>query len=136
MNDPDGTRRTVDYTADPVNGFNAVVRKTPLVQTAVPVVATHVVAPVLSAVPVAVSHAEIEKLDSEGSHAESTNSIEPVKEDKHLVPVLVTKPAHSSVVETSSSVVHGGPVALTHYTTPYGKIILIVKKGDSRSMVG
>lgn len=31
MNDPDGTRRTVDYTADPVNGFNAVVRKEPLV---------------------------------------------------------------------------------------------------------
>ncbi|XP_011135092.1 larval cuticle protein A2B [Harpegnathos saltator] len=25
----DGTRRTVDYTADPVNGFNAVVRKEP-----------------------------------------------------------------------------------------------------------
>ncbi|CAH2054533.1 unnamed protein product, partial [Iphiclides podalirius] len=25
--DPDGTRRTVDYTADPHNGFNAVVRK-------------------------------------------------------------------------------------------------------------
>lgn len=31
LTDPDGTRRTVDYTADPVNGFNAVVRKEPLV---------------------------------------------------------------------------------------------------------
>lgn len=29
--DPDGTRRTVDYTADPHNGFNAVVTKEPLV---------------------------------------------------------------------------------------------------------
>ncbi|ENN82623.1 hypothetical protein HUJ04_009359 [Dendroctonus ponderosae] len=28
--DPDGLRRTVDYTADPVNGFNAVVRREPL----------------------------------------------------------------------------------------------------------
>lgn len=28
--DPDGTKRTVDYTADPHNGFNAVVRKEPL----------------------------------------------------------------------------------------------------------
>jgi hypothetical protein len=28
--EPDGTVRTVDYTADPVNGFNAVVHKTPL----------------------------------------------------------------------------------------------------------
>ncbi|KAJ8933491.1 hypothetical protein NQ318_005335 [Aromia moschata] len=31
LTDPDGTRRTVDYTADPVNGFNAVVRREPLV---------------------------------------------------------------------------------------------------------
>lgn len=39
LNDPDGTRRTVDYTADSVNGFNAVVRKTPLfVAAATPVV--------------------------------------------------------------------------------------------------
>ena len=30
LNDADGTRRIVDYTADPVNGFNAVVRKEPL----------------------------------------------------------------------------------------------------------
>ncbi|KAJ8943449.1 hypothetical protein NQ314_009731 [Rhamnusium bicolor] len=31
LNDPDGTRRTVEYTADSVNGFNAVVHKEPLV---------------------------------------------------------------------------------------------------------
>lgn len=28
--EPDGTRRTVEYTADPHNGFNAVVHKEPL----------------------------------------------------------------------------------------------------------
>jgi hypothetical protein len=28
--EPDGTRRTVEYAADPVNGFNAVVHKEPL----------------------------------------------------------------------------------------------------------
>ncbi|KAI8437638.1 hypothetical protein MSG28_011889 [Choristoneura fumiferana] len=33
---PDGTRRVVDYAADPVNGFNAVVRKEPLVAAAPP----------------------------------------------------------------------------------------------------
>ncbi|XP_034253325.1 cuticle protein 21-like [Thrips palmi] len=38
LNDADGTRRIVDYTADPVNGFNAVVRKEPLA-VAAPVVA-------------------------------------------------------------------------------------------------
>jgi hypothetical protein len=32
--EPDGTRRTVDYTADSVNGFNAVVHKTPAVSSA------------------------------------------------------------------------------------------------------
>lgn len=30
--EPDGTRRIVDYTADPVNGFNAVVQREPAVQ--------------------------------------------------------------------------------------------------------
>lgn len=35
LNDADGFRRTVEYTADPVNGFNAVVHREPLVQKAV-----------------------------------------------------------------------------------------------------
>jgi len=30
LTEPDGTRRTVEYTADPVNGFNAVVHREPL----------------------------------------------------------------------------------------------------------
>lgn len=36
LTEPDGTRRTVDYVADPVNGFNAVVRKEPLAVAAAP----------------------------------------------------------------------------------------------------
>lgn len=44
MAEPDGTRRIVDYVADPINGFNAVVRKTPQVLAA-PVVAKTVAAP-------------------------------------------------------------------------------------------
>ncbi|XP_061379781.1 larval cuticle protein A2B-like [Danaus plexippus] len=48
--DPDGTKRTVDYTADPHNGFNAVVRKEAIgVRVAAPVVAK--VAPVVHAAP-------------------------------------------------------------------------------------
>lgn len=43
--DSDGTKRTVDYVADPVNGFNAVVSKTPLVENT-PV--TSVITPVIS----------------------------------------------------------------------------------------
>ncbi|KAL4712999.1 hypothetical protein ACJJTC_012069 [Scirpophaga incertulas] len=34
LQDADGTRRTVDYAADDINGFNAVVRKDPAVVTA------------------------------------------------------------------------------------------------------
>ncbi|CAH1374393.1 unnamed protein product [Tenebrio molitor] len=37
--DPDGTKRIVDYYADPVHGFNAVVRKAPIVRVVPPVVA-------------------------------------------------------------------------------------------------
>ncbi|XP_013186170.1 larval cuticle protein A2B [Amyelois transitella] len=52
--DPDGTRRTVDYAADSVNGFNAVVRKEPLVAAAPAVVAEPAVVPArLAAAPVA-----------------------------------------------------------------------------------
>ncbi|XP_018566833.1 larval cuticle protein A3A-like [Anoplophora glabripennis] len=55
--DSDGTRRQVDYTADPINGFNAVVSKQP-VAVAVPAVAKVAapiapVAPVLRAAPLA-----------------------------------------------------------------------------------
>ncbi|XP_039760335.1 larval cuticle protein A2B-like [Pararge aegeria] len=52
--DPDGTRRTVDYSADSVNGFNAVVRKEPLVAAAPAVVAEPAVVPArIAATPVA-----------------------------------------------------------------------------------
>lgn len=52
--DSDGTKRTVDYTADPVNGFNAVVHREPLVKAvaAAPVVAK-VAAPLAYAAPIA-----------------------------------------------------------------------------------
>lgn len=43
LTEADGSRRTVDYTADPVNGFNAVVSRQPL---AVKTIAAH--QPVLS----------------------------------------------------------------------------------------
>ncbi|KAF7287959.1 hypothetical protein GWI33_000022 [Rhynchophorus ferrugineus] len=47
--DPDGTRRIVDYVADPINGFNAVVRKAPLAVAAPVVAARAVAAPVVAA---------------------------------------------------------------------------------------
>ncbi|EEZ98279.1 larval cuticle protein A3A [Tribolium castaneum] len=57
LTDPDGTRRTVEYTADPINGFNAVVHKEPLVAKAVvaPAIAK-VAAPVAYAAPALIHH--------------------------------------------------------------------------------
>ncbi|XP_068086141.1 larval cuticle protein A3A-like [Anabrus simplex] len=53
LTEPDGTRRTVEYTADPVNGFNAVVHREPAV-VAKAVVAAPAYAKV--AAPVAYAH--------------------------------------------------------------------------------
>ncbi|XP_046971949.1 larval cuticle protein A2B-like [Vanessa cardui] len=50
--DPDGTRRTVDYSADSVNGFNAVVRKEPLVAAPAVVAEPAVVPARISAAPI------------------------------------------------------------------------------------
>ncbi|CAH1164499.1 unnamed protein product [Phaedon cochleariae] len=61
--EPDGSKRTVDYVADPINGFNAVVRREPLnhPQTVVahaPVTVAH--APVAYAhTPVAIAHSPV-----------------------------------------------------------------------------
>ncbi|KAK2582069.1 hypothetical protein KPH14_002773 [Odynerus spinipes] len=76
----DGSRRTVDYTADPVNGFNAVVRKEPAtvavkavaaapVAHAAPLAyATHVAAPVAHAAPLAYA-APVAKYATPVAHA-------------------------------------------------------------------
>uniref|UniRef100_A0A0K8W9E7 Larval cuticle protein A2B n=1 Tax=Bactrocera latifrons TaxID=174628 RepID=A0A0K8W9E7_BACLA len=45
LNDADGYRRIVDYTSDPINGFNAVVRREPLVAPVVAAAAPVVAAP-------------------------------------------------------------------------------------------
>lgn len=54
LNDADGYRRVVDYTADPINGFNAVVRREPLVAAvAAPAAVVAAPAPVVRAAPLA-----------------------------------------------------------------------------------
>ncbi|KAG8233668.1 hypothetical protein J437_LFUL013714 [Ladona fulva] len=56
--EPDGTRRVVEYTADPVNGFNAVVhREGAVVKAAVAPVVAKVAAPVAYAAPIAKAYA-------------------------------------------------------------------------------
>ncbi|XP_069361868.1 larval cuticle protein A2B-like [Maniola hyperantus] len=57
--DPDGTKRTVEYTADPHNGFNAVVHREPLGVKAVAPVVAKVAAPVAYASPVGYAAAPV-----------------------------------------------------------------------------
>ncbi|CAG9769450.1 unnamed protein product [Ceutorhynchus assimilis] len=84
--DPDGTKRTVEYTADPINGFNAVVHKEPLVAKAV-------VAKV--AAPIAYAAAPVARLA-------------PVAYASHVAPVHYAAPVAklAAPVSYSSSVLH------------------------------
>lgn len=52
MIEPDGTRRLVEYTADPVHGFNAVVHREPAAVKVAPVAKVLAPAPLLHAAPV------------------------------------------------------------------------------------
>ncbi|XP_061391602.1 larval cuticle protein A2B-like [Musca vetustissima] len=69
LNDADGYRRIVDYTSDPINGFNAVVRREPLVAAVAapvvaapaPVVKAAVAAPFTYAAPAAYAAAPVVK---------------------------------------------------------------------------
>lgn len=49
--EPDGTRRLVEYTADPVHGFNAVVHREPVAVKVAPVAKVLAPAPLLHAAP-------------------------------------------------------------------------------------
>ncbi|CAG9763772.1 unnamed protein product [Ceutorhynchus assimilis] len=61
--EPDGSKRRVDYVADPINGFNAVVKKeplhhvTPLVSHAPAVAVAHAPALAVAHAPLAIAHA-------------------------------------------------------------------------------
>ncbi|XP_059616360.1 larval cuticle protein A3A-like [Phlebotomus argentipes] len=94
--EPDGTRRTVDYTADPINGFNAVVTKTAgehIVKAVAPAVAVAHAPVAVAHAPVAVAHAPVAVA--------------------HHAPAIVTHaaPAYYS----SPAVVHHAPSVFAHH---------------------
>uniref|UniRef100_A0A1B6FSV0 Uncharacterized protein n=1 Tax=Cuerna arida TaxID=1464854 RepID=A0A1B6FSV0_9HEMI len=93
LTDSDGTRRTVDYTADPVHGFNAVVRKEPLVHAAP--IAAKITAPVVAKI----SAPLVAK----------------------AAPIAYTAPAHvpAAVVKTVPVAHEPVPVAYAAYTAPF-----------------
>ncbi|XP_047987871.1 larval/pupal rigid cuticle protein 66-like [Leguminivora glycinivorella] len=90
--DSDGTKRTVDYAADAHSGFNAVVRKDPLIHAA-PVAVAH-------AAPLAVAHAAPVAY---AAHAA------PLAYAAHAAPLAHV--AHGAPLAYATSVAHGAPLA-------------------------
>ncbi|CAH2104224.1 unnamed protein product [Euphydryas editha] len=110
--DSDGTKRTVDYAADDVNGFNAVVRKDPAV-VATPVVAAApaVAAPVVSAVaPTVVDARSVAAPAVVATHSYSAPTLYAAS-----APAVVTSHAYTPAVYAASAPT---VVAARSYATP------------------
>ncbi|XP_047987873.1 larval/pupal rigid cuticle protein 66-like [Leguminivora glycinivorella] len=88
--DSDGTKRTVDYAADAHSGFNAIVRKDPLIHAA-PVAIAH-------AAPLAVAHAA------------------PLAYAAHAAPLAHS--AYSTQIAHAAPLAHIAPVAHSAYAAP------------------
>ncbi|VEN41355.1 unnamed protein product [Callosobruchus maculatus] len=129
LTDPDGTRRTVDYTADPINGFNAVVRKEPLaapaiVAKAAPVVAK-VAAPVAYAAPVAKIAAPVAYAAHAAPVAYAAHAA-PVAYAAHAAPVAYAAPvakfaapvAYAARAAPVAYAAHAAPVAYAAHPAP------------------
>lgn len=83
--DPDGTKRTVDYTADPHHGFNAVVRKEPIAFKA----ALPAPAPPLPALPKVAGPALV-------AHAVPASAVVPLGPEYHHGPYQAAPLPHSA----------------------------------------
>ncbi|EZA48766.1 Cuticle protein, partial [Ooceraea biroi] len=101
----DGTRRIVDYTADPVNGFNAVVRKEPA---AVAVKAVAPVAHIAHAAPVAYA-APIAKFATPVAHAAPLAYAAPIAKFAAAPAVAYTAPI--AKVAAAPAIAYAAPVA-------------------------
>lgn len=108
--DSDGTKRTVDYAADPINGFNAVVSKSAAVA---PVVAK-VAAPVVAA-PAVAAYSAYPAVASYATHVAPVASYA-----AHVAPVA-SYAAH--VAPVASYAAHVAPVA-TYAAAPLAKTII------------
>ncbi|KAF4521984.1 hypothetical protein B566_EDAN012533 [Ephemera danica] len=106
----DGTRRVVQYTADPINGFNAVVSKegaAVVAKVATPVVAARVAAPLAYAAPVARYASPVV---STYSHAPAFSTYAAPAVAHYAAPALTHYAAAPAVVKT-------------HFASPYATYV-------------
>ncbi|XP_070063490.1 larval cuticle protein A3A isoform X2 [Drosophila virilis] len=123
--DADGYKRTVQYTADPVNGFNAVVNREPLVKAVAvaPVVKTvaaapvaHYAAPANYAAPAPVAHYAAPSVQYAAPAVVKT--VAPVAH--YAAPAPVAHYAAPAVVKTVAPAysTYAAPAQVAHYAAP------------------
>lgn len=112
--EPDGSRRTVDYTSDPVNGFNAVVSKSAPSAHVVKTVATPIIktyhapaAIVTHHAPAIISHAPTAYV---AHHA-------PAAYVAHA-PVVTSHHTSHAIVAHHAPTVYHAPAAIVHHAAP------------------
>ncbi|KAH8243380.1 hypothetical protein KR032_007092, partial [Drosophila birchii] len=111
--DADGYKRTVQYTADPINGFNAVVNREPLVKAVAvaPVVKTVAAAPVAHyAAPAAYTSYAAPAVVKTVAHYAAPAVVKTVAPVAHY--------AAPAVVKTVAPVAHYAAPAVAHYAAP------------------
>ncbi|XP_040156597.1 cuticle protein-like [Anopheles arabiensis] len=115
--DPDGTKRTVDYTADPHNGFNAVVRREPLA--AKTIVAAAPVATKVIAQPAVAYAAPVAKTISYAAPvATKTYVAQPaLSYAAPLTKTYVSQPALSYAAPVAKTISYSAPLATKTYVS-------------------
>lgn len=110
VNDPDGTRRTVEYTADPVNGFNAIVHREPLV-------AAGPIAKVAS--PIAYAPAPIAKVAAPIAYAHAPIAYAPAPVARLAATPLAAAPLAYAQAPIAKYASYAAPAQFAHQTITY-----------------
>ncbi|XP_049534852.1 uncharacterized protein LOC125950683 [Anopheles darlingi] len=112
--DADGFKRTVDYTADPHHGFNAVVRREPLA--AKTVVAAAPVATKVIAQPSLAYAAPVAKTISYAAPVAKTYVSSPAV--SYAAPLQYSAPLATKTIVSSPAISYAAPVAKTYVSSP------------------
>ncbi|BFF89645.1 larval cuticle protein A2B [Drosophila madeirensis] len=120
LNDADGYRRIVDYTADPINGFNAVVRREPLVAAVAAAPAPVVrAAPVVAAAPVAVRTAAYAAAPAPLAYHAAPAPLTYAAAPAAYAPAPLTYAAAPAPIVKAAPLVAAGPAFVkTQYASP------------------
>jgi hypothetical protein len=117
--EPDGSIRTVTYTADAINGFNAVVdRSAPQVAVAAPAIRTIAAAPAIHAAPIATYAHAPARIAAPAFAAAPVAYAAPIHAApavRYAAPAAYAAPVAARI---AAPYAHGGYVASTQFTSP------------------